>query len=108
MPSDPLGSRGEALRLLGLRDPVERTDIVRAYRRMARQHHPDLGGDPAVFRALTTARDVLLHETGAHHAERGGAGNGRSVRARQRTRRRLLRRLRQRLHRKGRERGNLH
>lgn len=32
------------------------------YRAAARLHHPDNGGDPAVFRTITTARDVLVGE----------------------------------------------
>lgn len=34
--------------------------IVRAYRVAARVAHPDHGGNPDVFRLITTARDVLL------------------------------------------------
>lgn len=30
------------------------------YRAAARLHHPDNGGDPTVFRTITTARDILL------------------------------------------------
>lgn len=36
-------------------------DLVRArWRLLSRQHHPDAGGDPAAFRRLTEARDLLL------------------------------------------------
>ena len=36
-------------------------DRVRAaFRALARQHHPDAGGDAASFRRLVTARDTLL------------------------------------------------
>lgn len=30
------------------------------FRRMAKEHHPDVGGDPEMFRRITAARDVLL------------------------------------------------
>lgn len=33
--------------------------VLHAYRRAARVHHPDVGGDGALFGRLTTARDVL-------------------------------------------------
>lgn len=34
--------------------------VDRAYRKLARQHHPDVvGGDPETFRRITAARDVL-------------------------------------------------
>jgi hypothetical protein len=101
MPSLPMGQRREALRLLGLQDPVERFEVVSAYRRLARQHHPDLGGDPDVFRALTVARDLLLGDAGNAAGERAGSPAGRSVTVRQRPSRRILRGLRRRLGRKG-------
>jgi hypothetical protein len=34
--------------------------VTYAYRLAARSVHPDAGGDPAVFRLITAARDVLL------------------------------------------------
>jgi hypothetical protein len=107
VPPVPTRQRREALARLGLQDPVERSEVVSAYRRLARQHHPDLGGDPDTFRALTVARDRLLVD--AH----GGAGGsttssgGRSVTVRRRRSRRILRRLRRRLGRKGEERRDL-
>jgi DnaJ-class molecular chaperone len=94
MPSVPIGRRREALRLLDLQDPVVGSEIVSAYRRLARQHHPDLGGDPEVFRSLTVARDLLLAETGSDAGGRAGSPGGRSVRVRQRPSRRWIRRLR--------------
>jgi hypothetical protein len=103
MPSLPMGQRREALRLLGLQDPVEQSEIVSAYRRLARQHHPDLGGDPDVFGALTVARDLLL----ADARERAGSPACRSVTVRQRPSRRILRGLRRRFGRKGGERRKL-
>jgi hypothetical protein len=47
-------TRGAALVLL--HDPEVRT---RAFRAAARTHHPDRGGDPAMFRRLTDARELL-------------------------------------------------
>lgn len=64
----PVMSADEAARLLAreslgrataeeiLADPRARD---RAYRNAARRHHPDTGGDPAMFRRVTEARDLL-------------------------------------------------
>jgi curved DNA-binding protein CbpA len=101
MPSFPIGRRREALRLLGLQDPVEPSEVVSAYRRLARQHHPDLGGDPDVFGALTVARDLLLADARSETDERARSPAGRSVTVRQRPSRRILRGLRRRLGRRG-------
>lgn len=103
MPIHPIGQRREALRLLDLQDPVERSEVVAAYRRLARQHHPDLGGDPDTFRSLTRARDLLLADERSDAGERTSSPAGRSVTVRQRPSRRFLRGLRRRLGRRGRK-----
>lgn len=42
-------------------DILANSDAVTAtYRWLAKQHHPDVGGDPELFRRLTAARDLLL------------------------------------------------
>lgn len=38
--------------------------IGNTYRLAARRHHPDAGGDPAAFRRITEARDLLLAHAG--------------------------------------------
>jgi len=46
---------------LGLAPDSATTDnIARAYRQAAGRHHPDRGGDPALFAQITAARDLLL------------------------------------------------
>jgi len=107
MLSIPIGQRREALRLLGLQDPVGQSEVVSAYRHLARQHHPDLGGNPDVFRSLTVARDMLLAEARNDAGDSARSPAGRPVAVRQRRGRRLLRRLRRRLGRKGGERRDL-
>lgn len=107
MPTVPIGQRREALRLLGLQDPVEKSEVVAAYRRLARQHHPDLGGDPDAFRSLTVARDLLLADARSDAGESTGSPAGRSVTVRQRPSRRFLRGLRRRLGRRRGERRHL-
>ncbi len=49
-----------AWRALGLEPGASDAQIESAFRKAARRHHPDVGGDPARFRALLDARDLLL------------------------------------------------
>jgi hypothetical protein len=51
----------------GVADPVLVAQIITddgirdfSFRRAAKKHHPDAGGDPETFRKLTEARDLLL------------------------------------------------
>jgi hypothetical protein len=49
-----------AIRVLGLRPPVELDQVKNAYRRLALEHHPDHGGKASDFRAVESAyRQVL-------------------------------------------------
>lgn len=61
--SDRRGQENErvtALRLLGLPPGSSNNEIESAFRKAARRHHPDVGGDPARFRAIVDARNLLL------------------------------------------------
>ena len=49
----------EARRLLGVTTDADTAAIKRAYHRRARQHHPDLGGDPDTFHRLRLAYERL-------------------------------------------------
>jgi hypothetical protein len=49
-----------ALDLLGLPPGSSDDDVESAFRKLARRHHPDVGGDPVKFRAIVTARKLLL------------------------------------------------
>ncbi len=53
-------ARAEALAVLGLEDPVDDATIRDRYRRLARLHHPDRGGDGARLREINAAMDRLL------------------------------------------------
>jgi hypothetical protein len=55
--SDP---RSAALRLLGLEPGASLAAIKRAYRRLAKAHHPDVGGDVAAFHRLDAAYRLLI------------------------------------------------
>lgn len=48
-----------ARRLLGVAPGAEEAAVRHAYRRLARKHHPDAGGDPATFVQIQHAYDVL-------------------------------------------------
>lgn len=54
----------EAGRLFGMQWKVLKTldkrSLTRLYRRLALKHHPDLGGDPELFRRLTDYYKILL------------------------------------------------
>jgi curved DNA-binding protein CbpA len=58
---------------LGVALDADRSVIQAAYRRLARLHHPDFGGNPAVMTALNEAWHVLGHAElrAAYDASRG-------------------------------------
>jgi DnaJ-class molecular chaperone len=56
--NDP--SRAEAYRQLGLTWGAPREAIKQAHRRLVKQHHPDVGGDAAVFRRVNAAYQLLI------------------------------------------------
>jgi hypothetical protein len=62
-----LSSEDRARKVLGLPLAVQLTceDINRAYRRAAKDMHPDHGGSAEAFIDLAAARDILIHP-GAH------------------------------------------
>jgi molecular chaperone DnaJ len=49
----------ELYEVLGLRPDAAAEEIKRAYRRKAREHHPDAGGDAERFKEVTRAYEVL-------------------------------------------------
>lgn len=52
--------RQQALRLLGLEPDAGVAAIRRAYRRLVKAHHPDLGGDVEAFHRLDAAYRLLI------------------------------------------------
>lgn len=52
--------RAEALRILGLEDPVEQSEIKSAYHRLIGSLHPDRGGSAYLTAKINEARDVLM------------------------------------------------
>jgi hypothetical protein len=59
--------RAEALKELGLVDPVDDETITKAYRRMAMKHHPDRGGSKTRLQALNRAVDNLSKKITTHN-----------------------------------------
>jgi hypothetical protein len=60
-----------ALKLLGIPPGSSDRVIESAFRKSARRHHPDVGGDPVKFRALLAARDLLLGRDSASETYAG-------------------------------------
>ena len=67
-PRNPTGAPQEASSVAGARKvlgidqppPLAREDVIIAFKLKAKQHHPDNGGDPELFRIMVAARDHLL------------------------------------------------
>jgi len=55
-----LDERLHAMQTLDLPADAPWETIKQTYRRLAAQHHPDKGGDPARFRAIRAAYEILL------------------------------------------------
>lgn len=55
-------SRAQALRVLALSSSAGRDDVKRAYRQLAREHHPDRGGDPDTFHEVARAFHRLVDD----------------------------------------------
>lgn len=82
-------TREEALRVLDLPASADARTVKRAYRRLAREHHPDLGGDPTTFHRLQQAYERLVDDPGRDgppavsrgrpSRPHGGAAGGSSV-----------------------------
>lgn len=52
-------NRRDALAVLGLQDPVEDSQLVRCYRKLVMQHHPDRGGDGKRLQEINQAYRLL-------------------------------------------------
>jgi DnaJ-class molecular chaperone len=45
--------------ILGVGQNASQDEIKKAYRKLANQHHPDKGGDQAIFKDVSVAYDTL-------------------------------------------------
>jgi hypothetical protein len=67
-------TRDEALRLLQLPSSPGPAAVKRAYRRLARVHHPDVGGDSHTFHLLQLAYERLADEPSGAEGPRVSTG----------------------------------
>jgi DnaJ family protein A protein 2 len=58
-PQRPRGDNTALYRELGVETKATATEIKKAYRKLAREHHPDRGGDQEKFKAISNAYEVL-------------------------------------------------
>jgi DnaJ-domain-containing protein 1 len=61
-PVRPLLERQKALAVLELPPNATRQQIKRRYRVLAKQHHPDRGGDPQQMQRIIAAYEVLMRD----------------------------------------------
>lgn len=61
-PVRPALQRQQALAVLGLPANATPAQIKQRYRRLAKKHHPDLGGDPRQMQRLTAAYEFLMKD----------------------------------------------
>lgn len=57
---------------LGVDKNATADDIKSAYRKLAKKHHPDLGGDPEKFKELNEAHDILSDPNKKAQFDHGG------------------------------------
>lgn len=54
-------NKRNAIKLLGIEDSFTKDDVKKAYRRLARKHHPDAGGTEENFKRLNKAYQYLIN-----------------------------------------------
>ena len=59
-------------KILGVDKTATASEIKKAYRKKAKEHHPDKGGDPEVFKDISHANSVLSDETKRQNYDRTG------------------------------------
>ena len=63
MPGGPRADRRDFYEILGVPSTATQDEIQRAYRKLARQHHPDVNKDPGAedrFKEISEAYNVLV------------------------------------------------
>lgn len=61
-PVRPMLERQQALAILGLPPNATRQQIKRRYRILAKQHHPDRGGDQRQMQRIIAAYELLMKD----------------------------------------------
>ena len=59
---DPSMDRQLAIEILGLNDPIEKTDVIKAHRLLMQKIHPDRGGSDYLAKKINLAKDFLIKE----------------------------------------------
>ena len=62
--------------VLGLTRDATADDVKKAYRKLAREHHPDKGGDPEKFKKVQEAYEVLSDPEKRENFDRFGTAEG--------------------------------
>lgn len=65
-PARPALQRQQALSVLGLPFDATPQQIKQRYRKLAKQYHPDLGGDSQQMQRLSAAYEFLMKEQTVH------------------------------------------
>lgn len=65
-PVRPVLQRQQALAVMGLPATATPQQIKQRYRKLAKQYHPDLGGDPQQMQRLSAAYELLMKEQTVH------------------------------------------
>ena len=58
--------------ILGIDTKASQKEVKSAFRKLARKHHPDVNGDPAKFREIYEAYDVLIDSNKRENYDRLG------------------------------------
>ena len=61
--------------ILGVSRQAETSEIRSAYKQLAKEHHPDKGGDPEKFKELNQAHEVLSDDSKRRHYDMTGSIN---------------------------------
>jgi DnaJ-class molecular chaperone len=59
--------------ILGVNNAAESSEIKTAYKQLAKEHHPDKGGDPEKFKELSQAYEILSDEAKRRHYDLTGS-----------------------------------
>jgi curved DNA-binding protein len=66
-------------KILGVSRTANADEIKKAYRKLARQHHPDAGGDEAKFKEINEAYEVLSDDKKRQMYDQYGTANGNQI-----------------------------